>query len=68
MRTAKTGQNGQMPRLIRVFAGSRHRPFCWFCHALAQIHVFILQRDVVSWALHFGNNPSTVIRTPYCYI
>ena len=36
MRTAKTDQIGQMPRLIWVFA-ERHRSFCWFCHAAAQI-------------------------------
>ena len=30
-------QTGQMPRLIRVFAGCA--PFCWFCHEAAQIIV-----------------------------
>ena len=32
--TAKTDQTGQNPRLIFRWA---HMPFCWFCHAAAQI-------------------------------
>ena len=35
MRTAKTDQTGQMPRLICVFL--LRMSFCWFCHAAAHI-------------------------------
>ena len=30
----ESDQTGQMPRLIRVFAG--RTSFCWFCHEVAQ--------------------------------
>ena len=36
VQTVKTGQTGQMHRLLRVV----HRSFCWFCHATAHISRF----------------------------
>ena len=54
MRTAKTDQNGRMPRLIWVSAHSdlslrwAHMPFCWLCHEavqIAMINSFILGCD-----------------------
>ena len=38
-------QTGWMPRLICVFAG--RTPFCWFSHAVAQIHV------IYPWKWHW---------------
>ena len=43
MQTAKTGQTGQMPRLIRVFAG-RTGHFVRFCHEVTRFsHAFVLR-------------------------
>ena len=44
-RTAKTDQIGQMPRLIRLFAG--RTSFCWFCHEAAQLSNFLSQCESV---------------------